>query len=457
LNWQPTLPPQLRRWLDDFVALPDRVRLPLGVLASILVHALVLILFWIARITDKAIVAQPAPPPLEVVLQLPTPAEPEPAPDVALTPAQEQQLQQMFQQLPEEVRREYIDVEGLAKKKNLSKKALLESWQDSVAGSKKPGKGENLLPSQDGRDDLAFTNFKNQQAKVGDPKKDPGAESLPKLPPPLSDPVPLYKPEPVAKPALAQTDPNNIPKTASRETPAPTPTPPPPPPLIAREPPPANLRKVAEASAEEIPLYVFAPRIPGIALPEEKPRDVEPTPPKPTPTPEPTPAPKPTPFSTPKPAPLPTPKSAINRIEASRVASLQRPTPVPNPGYSPHMEQRKIEGGALPAGENGVDAVATEKGRYIKALNQTVGSRWTYYVRDAKHASLITVGTVTMKFALNAKGKIMRLQITDNTSNPAHAALCERAFLESQTDIDPPPRELLRNGVFEDILTFQLY
>jgi hypothetical protein len=70
---------------------------------------------------------------------------------------------------------------------------------------------------------------------------------------------------------------------------------------------------------------------------------------------------------------------------------------------------------------------------------------------------LITVGTVTMKFALNAKGKIVRLQVTDNTSNPAHAALCERAFLESQTDIDPPPRELLRNGMFEDVLTFQLY
>ena len=70
---------------------------------------------------------------------------------------------------------------------------------------------------------------------------------------------------------------------------------------------------------------------------------------------------------------------------------------------------------------------------------------------------MITVGTVTMKFALNAKGKILRVQVTDNTSNTAHAALCERAFLESQPDIETPPRELLRNGVFEDVLTFQLY
>jgi hypothetical protein len=42
------------------------------------------------------------------------------------------------------------------------------------------------------------------------------------------------------------------------------------------------------------------------------------------------------------------------------------------------MEKRKIEGGNAPPGEDGVDAVGTEKGRYIKALNQTVGSRWTY-------------------------------------------------------------------------------
>jgi outer membrane biosynthesis protein TonB len=228
------------------------------------------------------------------------------------------------------------------------------------------------------------------------------------------------------------------------------------------------LKKVTEASADEIPLYVFAPNLPGIVQPEEKPRmrlsQSQPTPaptPAPTPTPEPTPAPTPiaktTPPPTPKPAPLPTPKPPENRIEAKRTVSLQRPTPVANPGYSPHMEKRKIEGGAAPAGEDGVDAVATEKGRYVKALNSTVGSRWTYYVRDAKHASLIAVGTVTMKFAISEKGKIMSLKVVDNTSNNAHADLCQRAFLESQGDIDPPPRELLRNGKFEDILTFTVY
>ena len=101
--------------------------------------------------------------------------------------------------------------------------------------------------------------------------------------------------------------------------------------------------------------------------------------------------------------------------------------------------------------------MATDRGRYVKALNQAVGSRWTYYVRDARQASLITAGSVTMRFAVNSKGKFIKVKVTDNTSNSAHAALCERAFLESQPDIDPPPRELLRNGVFEDSFTFTLY
>jgi outer membrane biosynthesis protein TonB len=394
----------------------------------------------------------PTPAPLEVVLQPP----PEPPPEEALKPAEEEQLQQLFQALPEEVQRNYLDVEGLAKKKNLSKRALLESWADSVAGSVKRGKGDSPLPSQEGRDDLNFTNFKNQQAQVGDPKKEPGAETHPPLPAALADPAPLYKPEPVAKPDLQRPD--KIPKTASRETPTPTPTPPPAPSLV-KPPPPPELKRVAEASKDEIPMYVLAPPLLGNPT-REVPLRPNPDPvPKAEPTPIPTPAraPTPQPTPTPKADSLPTPKAATNKIEAARMASLTRPTPVQNPGYSPNMEKRKIEGGDAPPGENGVDAVGTERGRYIKALNQTVGSRWTYYVRDAKHASIITVGTVTLKFALNAKGKIVRLQVTDNTSNSAHAALCERAFLESQTDIDPPPRELLRNGIFEDTVTFQLY
>lgn len=411
---------------------------------------------------------KPTPPPLEIVLEPPPPPQADEKPN--LSKAEEIELQKRFEELPKIVQQEYIDVDGLAKKKNLSKQALLESWEDSVAGSKKPGKGDNPLPSQDGRTDLNFTNFKNQESRVGDPKKLAVADPIEKLANPQSDPEPIYKPEPVEKRDLANPDPNKIPKTASLEKPTPEPTPPPPPPAAQppKPAPPAELKRVEEAKEDEIALFVFAPEVRNLMPPPEEPKKEEPkatpeptpTPPRPTPVPKPTPTatPKPTPVvaATPKPAPAATPKPA-NKIEAARVTSLQRPTPVANPGYSPNQEMRKIEGGNAPAGENGVDAIATDRGRFIKSVNQIVGSRWTYYVRDARHASLITVGTVTLKFAINSKGKISRLQVIENTSNAAHAALCERAFLESQSDLEPPPKDLLRNGVFEDTVTFQLY
>jgi hypothetical protein len=101
-----------------------------------------------------------------------------------------------------------------------------------------------------------------------------------------------------------------------------------------------------------------------------------------------------------------------------------------------------------------VDAV---RGRYAKGINQAIGSRWTYYVHDAKNGSTIAPGSVTLRFTLNAKGKVLKVQLLDNSSNAAHAALCERSFYDAQPDIEPPPPELLKNGLFEDTFTFTLY
>jgi outer membrane biosynthesis protein TonB len=450
------------------------LRLPIAVLGALLVHAILILVVWVAPYLHFVLpvscsVRPPSPirPPqsLEIVLEGP---EPE---DGALTQAELEELEQKFEELPLEEQREYLDIDGLAKKKNLSKRALLESWEDSVAGTRKPGKGDSPLPSQEGRDDLPFLNFKDQKATVGDPKALP-TPPQPKLPLPLEEPTPIFKPEPVAKPELKRTEPENIPKTASVETPAAEPQPEPPPqPTVVRAEPPQDIKTVKEAAEDEIPLFVLAPKLLGkvterdlapAPTPEPEPPKPTPTPaPEKKPTPEPKPEEKPAPVPDPKPevkpTPTPTPKPGENRMIAMRTTSNPRPTPVPNPGYSPHMERRKIEGGNAPEGEDGVDAVASERGRYMKALNQAVGSRWTHYVRDAKQASLITAGSVTMKFALNSKGKVTRVRVIDNTSNSAHASLCERAFLESQSDIDPPPRELLRNGVFEDTFTFTLY
>jgi outer membrane biosynthesis protein TonB len=483
LNRPPLTRTFFRRWLDNFVALPDRLRLPLAVLLAVLVHGLVLLTIWVWPFAPKKVAEQPTPTPtptpkpLEIVIVTPTP-KPPPPPEVKLTPAEEAQLAALFAELPVDDQRDYLDVEGLAKKKNLSKRALLESWQDSVAGSTKKGNGADPLPSQEGRD-LPFTSFANQRANVGDPKKAPSAETPPEKKPfqiPGTDVGPLFQPLPTTKATPDPKHPEKIAETAKVTPPQPVPTPEPTPaPVLAAKPtPPPNLKRVVEAKADEIPMFVQGPNL-AAKLPEPDPTpepEPKPTPPpkvvKPTPVPVavaepkvPEPRPTPVPIATPPPkqvakaAATPPPRTD-NTITASKVPLANRPVPVPNPGYTPHMEKRKIDGGNAP-GENGVDAVATNRGRYVKSLSQVVGSRWTYYVRDARQASLITEGVVTLKFALNAKGKIVRVQVTENSSNSAHAALCERAFLESQTDLDPPPPELLRNGVFEDTFNFRLY
>lgn len=467
-----------RRWLDNFVALPDRLRLPLAMVGALLFHGLVVFCVWVwpfllaallsvsllpaGCVPKSAVTAPPpaAPAPLEVVIE-PPPPDPEPTEPAPLTPVEEAQLAALFEELPEEVQRDYLDVEGLAKKKNLSKRALLESWQDSVAGSRRPGKGTSPLPTQDGRTDLPFTNFKNQRAVVGDPRKPPAVEEQPREKPlvvPGADLSPLYQP----KPANAQTPPT--PPEPPKET---VRTPPPPPAqaepksTASAKPAPPDLPQVVEAKPDEIALFVRSAELTS-KLPDAEPIPTPQSTPPPVVEPEPEPvlALRPTPVPMPKPAkpvvappPAPLPE---NTIVAHRNAQSSRPTPIPNAGYTPHMEQRKIDGGNAP-GEDGVDAVATNRGRYMKTINQIVGSRWTYYMRDARQSSLLTAGQVTVRFRISSKGKLMQVRVVENTSNAAHAALCQRAFLESEGDFEAPPPELLRQGVFEDNFNFLAY
>lgn len=478
MNFSTTNPSPIRRWLDAFVAMPDRIRLPLAIVLALLVHGLVMVAVWvwpyIAGLLQKILpasmttaVVSPPPPQankkLEVILMTPTPAPAEEKKE--LTVQEENLLEEKFRQLPEEIRQEYIDVEGLAKKKNLSKRALLESWQDSVAGSKKPGKGDGDLPGQEGRTDLPFTNFKNQQANAGDPKIPAESEAAnnPK-PLPASRPVaieqpPIYKPRPISKAEFtaAQQTPDKIPKTAD-VAPAslPTPSPRPAPMQLAKATPPPSVKKVIEASEDQIALYLRQTEQP--VIPVEHPLTEPPpkTTPKPTPppvvkpTPQPAPVEKPTPQPPAEPKPTP-PTSVIVALKSPQQPARQAP------GHTQHMEQRKIEGGNVPAGDNGVDAIATVRGRYVKGLNQAVSSRWSLYVNDSKQGSMIAIGSVTLRFSLNAKGKVIRMHVLDNTSNSAHAALCERSFYDAQSDIQPPPPELLKNGIFEDTFTFTLY
>ena len=483
----------IRGLLDEFARMPEGRRTFVAGVISLALHALLLLGggLLIFRLQSshinpekKTLALEKKKSQLEVILLTPTPpppklaaATPVPTPKPEkLTPQEDKLLEEKFKSLPPEIQREYADVDGLALKKNLSKRALLESWTDSVAGSRLPGKGEGPLPNQEGRE-LPFTNFKDQQAALGKEKSPPDAVTPEKenpLPTTPADLRPIFQPQPIAKEDLAPTAKNKpIPKVSEvakvrpkedtfMATPAPSRLV-----LASAATPPPAIRKVREASVDEIPMFINHPEqkiIPDVNLRPEPPP--EPAPPKPTPTPAPTPPPtptpeplkiKPTPATTPAPVPKEPVREAKSIIVAVRLPNQTQPQAVRNPAYAPHQVQTQIEGGSAPPGENGVDAVATVSGKYKKSLNSTVGSRWTYFVTDPKFSSVISAGQTTVQFVLDPRGKIIRVKVTDNTSNPAHAQLCERAFYESQRDIDPPPPGVLKNGVYEDSFTFILY
>ncbi len=450
----------IRELLDDFNRMSEARRTFTAMIASIVVHFLI---FGGGGLLVFHFQAKPAPEkkPLEVVLIIPpapqpalaaaTPTPP-PKPEI-LTPQESAQLEEKFRALPLEIQREYLDVDGRAQKKKLTNRALLESGSDSVAVSVQPGKGDSPLPAQDGRD-LPFNQFKDQQASLGKEPNQSAAEASQQTPS-------IFKPQPIAKNALDPAPKGKpVPKVAevakitTKEEPPPN-TPPPSNRLsLASLSTPSPLKKVREAAPDEIPMFLQKPE--PAKAPEFTLRP-EPTPPPQRPTPAPTPEPVKL-VKNPALAEIKKPETdeRLNVIQA-RLPSQLKPQPVSNPGYAPHQVMTKNDGGSAPPGANGVDAVATLSGKYKKGLNSIVGSRWTYFVKDPRFSSLISAGQTTVHFTIDARGKIIRVKVTDNTSNSAHAQLCERAFVESQRDIDPPPAGVLRGGVYEDTLTFVLY
>ncbi len=464
-------PTAFRRWLDAFVVLPDRIKLPLGVIVALLAHGLVFFLVWIgplvvqllsrysllpASCMQTYVAPKPTPEPkkLEVVLFTPTPepppVNPTPVPE-KLAAQDEQLLKELFAQLPLEKQREYVDVEGLAQKKNTSAKALLESWRDSVAGSRKRGTGSEPLPTLDGLENMPFTQMTGREVSLGKPDLPPDASP--------SEPPALFKPKPIdPKLQAANTPPE--PADPARPLPTPTPTPTPKTVLVAKATPPPNLLSVREASADQIPIFLNRRSDPEAPKDLANQREPEPTP-QPTATPPPNPTPVPTAKPRPTHLPTPTPQDSVPKpptrpqsviIAAKLDFKNNQPRPVPNPGYSPQMRKTKMNGMNMPEGEDGVDSVATPLGRYKKSVSSAVGSRWNYYIQ--KRMSLLQTGKITVVFSLDSRGKVRSFRVDENTSNPAHAALIEQCVREAE--FDPPPPEALRGGTFEYPMSFHL-
>ena len=83
-------------------------------------------------------------------------------------------------------------------------------------------------------------------------------------------------------------------------------------------------------------------------------------------------------------------------------------------------------------------AIGTPRGRFEKAVQDAVGSRWYYYVRQ--RGDLINIGTDEIRFYVRPDGKVEDVHVIRNSSNETLASTSLQSIIEA--DIPPMPDEL---------------
>jgi outer membrane biosynthesis protein TonB len=149
--------------------------------------------------------------------------------------------------------------------------------------------------------------------------------------------------------------------------------------------------------------------------------------------------------------PQPTPPSPPEETEVQPEAQSHPPSPnVPRPadpsvqspgkqtlpGYQPQSEQTKMVGGISNRGRSSAAAIGTPLGRYIKEVQDAIGSRWYFYAQ--KRSDLISVGTCKISFWINREGKVEGLRMHSNTSSETLASLSIQAIVEARLPPIPP-------------------
>ena len=158
-----------------------------------------------------------------------------------------------------------------------------------------------------------------------------------------------------------------------------------------------------------------------------------------TPTPAPTPTATPMPSSTPtelamlRPAPTPNPRPPSPK--ASRTPERQS---LPPTAYRQEQRANRMQGNINNRGRSSIAAVGTPWGRFQKTVQDAIGSRWYYYIRDG--SSIPSFGTAQIRFYIRADGKVEDVKVISNTSNETLASESIRAIINA--DIPPMPEDL---------------
>jgi TonB family protein len=330
--------------------------------------------------------------------------------------------------------------------------SMFESDKDTAAASEQPAKGDTPVPTQEGKEapDIGFKNERFSLADQGQAfSTDPGRQAAaPQMEQKQEEvksvesptPVPTPAPTPEVAPPDKQPTPAPTPVTTPAQTPENAPTEKQPTPAATPAPAPAPTPQVALADEQPTPTPEITPSDQQFAM-------LRPMP-KPTPAPEPKVSP---PVEEATPTPVPTPDQVVPSDE--ELAMLrQMPTPTPSrqvkrtpqrqsaPQTAYRQEQRitRMQGNINNRGRSSIAALGTPQGRFEKAVQDAIGSRWYYYVRE--RSDLINIGTVQIKFYVRSNGKVEDVKVLRNSSNETLASTSLQSIIEA--NIPPMPDEL---------------
>jgi len=132
--------------------------------------------------------------------------------------------------------------------------------------------------------------------------------------------------------------------------------------------------------------------------------------------------------------PTPTPRPTPSR-QTVRVPQRQSAPPT---AYRQEQRLSRMQGNINNRGRSSIAAIGTPKGRFEKAVQDAVGSRWYYYVRE--RGDLINIGTVEIRFYVRPDGKVEDVHVVRNSSNETLASTSLQSIIEA--DIPPMPAEL---------------
>jgi hypothetical protein len=133
-------------------------------------------------------------------------------------------------------------------------------------------------------------------------------------------------------------------------------------------------------------------------------------------------------------------------IKATRPKVLAPPAPVPAAptAATPAPKKRPPSKPSKP-----VNPAAA----YLPKVKATFAKRWSEAVQP--RIEEFVPGNVSVKFKLDAEGKVADFAVTENTSNEPFAKFCEEFVRE--TEFEKPPAKALAEGLLEIPFTFWIY